>query len=182
MDAAGLLGAFAPVASTAAAHPERQAFFPDPSKGAVPKYSGHNAKPLVVCKADAKLRIKSIYKGSKHARKKRIRLRQAKQCRFRNIQAAVNHAKSNDRIQIMPGVYKEQPSRKVRVDQAACRSMFETPDDGDATVPNFEHQVKCPNSRNLIAIIGDSLADPDRECDHKCNLLMEGMGRARRTS
>ena len=55
--------------------------------------------------------------------------------------------------------------------------MFETPDDGDAPVPNFEHQVKCPNSRNLIAIIGDSLADPDRECDHKCNLLMEGLGR-----
>jgi len=43
--------------------------------------------------------------------------------------------------------------------------MFETPDDGDAPVPNFEHQVKCPNSRNLIAIVGDSLADPDRECD-----------------
>ena len=55
--------------------------------------------------------------------------------------------------------------------------MFETPDDGDAPVPTFEHQVKCPNSRNLIAIIGDSLADPDRECDHKCNLLMEGLGR-----
>ena len=43
--------------------------------------------------------------------------------------------------------------------------------------PTFEHQVKCPNSRNLIAIIGDSLADPDRECDQKCNLLIEGMGR-----
>ena len=25
--------------------------------------------------------------------------------------------------------------------------------------------------------MGDSLADPDRECDHKCNLLMEGLGR-----
>ena len=55
--------------------------------------------------------------------------------------------------------------------------MFETPDDGDAPVPTYEHQVKCPNSRNLIAIIGDSLADPDRECDQKCNLLIEGLGR-----
>ena len=55
--------------------------------------------------------------------------------------------------------------------------MFETPDDGDAPVATFEHQVKCPNSRNLIAIVGDSLADPDRECDQKCNLLIEGLGR-----
>jgi hypothetical protein len=47
-------------------------------------------------------------------------------------------------------------------------------------VPTYEHQVNCPNSRNLIAVIGDSLADPDRECDQKCNLLMEGMGRAPR--
>ena len=55
--------------------------------------------------------------------------------------------------------------------------MFETPDDGDAPVPTYEHQVKCPNARNLIAIIGDSLSDPDRVCDQKCNLQMEGMGR-----
>ena len=55
--------------------------------------------------------------------------------------------------------------------------MFETPDDGDAKVPTYEHQVKCPNARNLIAVIGDSLADPDRACDQKCNLLIEGMGR-----
>ena len=55
--------------------------------------------------------------------------------------------------------------------------MFEIPDDGDAPVATFEHQVKCPNARNLIAIVGDSLSDPDRECDKKCNLLIEGMGR-----
>jgi hypothetical protein len=47
-------------------------------------------------------------------------------------------------------------------------------------VPTYLHQVDCPNSRNLIAIIGDSLDDPDRECDHKCNLQMEGMGRRAR--
>ena len=111
------------------------------------------------------------------ARKRRTRLRQYKRCRFRHIQSAVNRAKSNDRIQILPGVYSEEPSRQVPVDQAECASMFETPDDGDAPVPTFEHQVKCPNSRNLIAIIGDSLADPDRECDQKCNLLIEGLGR-----
>jgi hypothetical protein len=172
-----LLGAFALLTGTALAHPERQAFFPDPNKGAVPGHGGHNKKPLIVCKSNSKRLIKKIYKGKKLRGKRLLRLGQYKKCRFRNIQTAVNHAKSNDRIAILPGLYREKPSRKVPVDQAACASMFETPDDGDAPVPNFEHQVKCPNSRNLIAIIGDSLADPDRECDHTCNLLMEGLGR-----
>jgi hypothetical protein len=173
----GVLCAFALLAATAVAHPERQTYFPDGSKGAVPKYSGHNKKALIVCKSSSRKRIRSIFRGKAQARKRRVRLRQLKKCRFHNIQGAVNHAKTNDRIQILPGVYREQPSRRVPVDQARCASMFETPSDGDAPVPTYEHQVKCPNSRNLIAIIGDSLADPDRECDQKCNLLMEGLGR-----
>ena len=169
--------AFGALASVAVAHPERSTEFPDHTKGSVPKYSGHNAKPLIVCKSNSRKLIRKIYKGKKQARKRRTRLRQYKKCRFRHIQSAVNRAKTNDRIQILPGVYREKPSRKIPVDQAECRSMFEVPDDGDAPVPTYEHQVKCPNARNLIAIIGDSLADPDRECDQKCNLLIEGMGR-----
>ncbi len=169
--------AFGALASVAVAHPERSTEFPDHTKGSVPKYSGHNAKPLIVCKSNSRKLIRRIYKGKKQARKRRTRLRQYKKCRFRHIQSAVNRAKTNDRIQILPGVYREEPSRRIPVDQAECRSMFEVPDDGDAPVPTYEHQVKCPNARNLIAIIGDSLADPDRECDQKCNLLIEGMGR-----
>jgi hypothetical protein len=172
-----LLGAFALLASSALAHPERSTQFPDPSKGAVPKYSGHNAKALIVCKSTSRKRIKKIFKGKAQARKRRTRLRQLKKCRFHHIQSAVNAAGSNDRIQILPGTYREEPSRKVPVNQPECASMFETPDDGDAPVPTFEHQVKCPNSRNLISVVGDSLEDPDQECDHKCNLLIEGMGR-----
>ena len=172
-----LLGAFVALASSAAAHPERATQFPDPNKGAVPKYGGHNAKPLIVCKKNSRRLIRRAFKGKKQASKRRLRLRQYKRCRFRHIQSAVNRAKSNDRIQILPGVYKEQPSRRVPVEQARCKDMFEVPDDGDAKVPTFEHQVKCPNARNLIVVIGDSLSDPDRECDHKCNLLMEGLGR-----
>ena len=163
-------------ASTALAHPERATEFPDASKGAVPKYK-HTGAPLIVCKSNSKRLIKKAFKGKSRARTKRIRLRQLKKCRFRHIQSAVNRAKTNDRIQIMPGLYREKPSRKVPVDQPECAAMFEVPDDGDAKVPTYEHQVKCPNSRNLIAVIGDSLADPDRECDQKCNLLIEGMGR-----
>lgn len=163
-------------ASTALAHPERQAFFPDPSKGSVPKYR-HTGAPLIVCKSNSRRLVRKIFKGHALARTKRIRLRALKKCRFRNIQSAVNAAKSNDRIQIMPGLYKEMPSRKHPFDDPACASMFEKPADGDAPRPTFEQQVKCPNARNLISIVGDSLADPDRECDQRCNLLVEGMGR-----
>src|SRR5215218_3421667 len=169
------LTAFVAFAATALAHPERKSYFPDASKASVPLYR-HTAPPLVVCKSDSRARLRRIYAGSANARKLRIRLRALKRCRFRHIQAAVDAAKSNDRIQIMPGVYKEEPSRKVPVDQAECRGMFEKPDDGDPPVPTYQHQVTCPNARNLIAVIGDSLSDPDRECDQKCNLLMEGMG------
>ncbi len=47
-----LVGAFVALASSAFAHTERATQFPDASKGAVPKYSGHNAKPLIVCKSN----------------------------------------------------------------------------------------------------------------------------------
>ena len=149
-------------------------------------------------------------------------------CKHEHIQAAVDAAKSGDRILIMPGVYREEPSRAVKYigpeeggsDNAqgggagggldpsptglqsflqtlglgsapaptaraaqsgsgTCDSMreFEEPSDGDAPVPNYKFQLECPNSRNLIAVIGDT--DGDRKCDRKCNLQLEGVGRTR---
>jgi hypothetical protein len=59
--------------------------------------------------------------------------------------------------------------------------MFEEPEDGDAPVATYEHQVKCPNARNLIVIAGDSLEDQDRVCDSKCNLQILGQGREAET-
>jgi hypothetical protein len=153
-------------------------------------------------------------------------LKTLKACRHEHIQAAVNAAKSGERILIMPGVYREEPSRAVKyigpeaggadnaqgggagggldpapsgldafltalglrtssppVARAAqsgggtCDSMreFEEPSDGDAPVPNYRFQRECPNSRNLIAVIGDT--NDDRKCDTRCNLQLEGMGR-----
>jgi len=150
-------------------------------------------------------------------------------CEHEHIQAAINAADSGDRILIMPGVYREEPSRAVKfvgpearggADNAQgdgagggldtsptglagflervglvlgatraeptaraaqsggiCDSMqeFEQPADGDAPVPTYRFQFECPNSRNLIAVIGDT--DGDRRCDRRCNLQIEGMGR-----
>ena len=163
-------------ATSAVAHPERATQFPDASKGAVPKYR-QGGPAQVVCKTDSRARINRIYKGRSSRTLRRKRLRQLRECKFRHIQSAVDAAKNGDRILIMPGVYREEPSRAKPLDDPACASMFETPDDGDAPVATFEHQVRCPNARNLIAVVGDSLEDPDSECDRKCNIQMEGMGR-----
>ena len=122
-----VLGAFALLTGTALAHPERQAFFPDPNKGSVPGHGGHNKKPLIVCKSNSKRLIKKIFKGKKQRGKRLLRLGQYKKCRFRNIQTAVNHAKSNDRIAILPGLYREKPSRKVPVDQPRARRCSRRP-------------------------------------------------------
>ena len=173
---------------SAGAHPERHAFFPDGSVGAVPPVRTKSDQILTVCKRNSKKLIKRSFKGKKLAKKRKLRLRQLKKCRFRNIQAAVNAAHNGAIIRIMPGVYKEEPSRRNPEPDPRCANDY---DDigGDilasggfgkkgARVANFEYQRKCPNAQNLIAIIGDS-DDPDRVCDVKCNLQIQGMGRRR---
>jgi hypothetical protein len=172
-----LLGA-AVFPACASAHAERATYFPDYTLGAVPKYRT-TGPAHVVCKADSARRIRKIFApGSKRDR----RLRQLKSCKFRDIQAAVNASKTGDRIMIMPGVYLEEPSRKIPVKDPKCEGpqYWEASGDNhtaDGRVPTFAHQAVCPNSRSLIAIIGDSLSDPDRTCDHRCNLQLHGMGR-----
>jgi hypothetical protein len=167
----------------AGAHAERATFFPDPAKGERPVHRT-GGPSRVVCKPDSKRRVKRSWAGKKgFAKRRRVYLlRVLKRCKYRNIQAAVNAAKSGDRILIMPGVYKEEPSRRIPVADPKCEGdgYWEASGDNhqaDGRVPTYKHQVDCPNSRNLIAVIGDSLADDDRECDQKCNLQMQGLGR-----
>jgi len=175
---------------SAAAHPERHAFFPDGSTGAVPKYRGTADQVLTVCKKNSKKVIKRSFKGKsrKLTKMRKLRLRQLKKCRFRHIQAAVDKARNGAIIRIMPGVYKEEPSRRNPEPDPRCAGDYDEIG-GDilasggfgqkgAKVANFEYQRKCPNAQNLIAIIGDS-DDPDRVCDVKCDIQIQGMGRRR---
>jgi hypothetical protein len=137
-------------------------------------------------------------------RMRRYRIRLIRQCRYRHIQSAVNAAKNGDRILILPGVYREEPSlRQVdksynydkgaydpSADKSPCKGMYEdiynqlesgvtgNVGGGPVMVPTYEHQRTCPNHQNLIAIVGDD-DDQDRECDDKCNLLIQGLGRRR---
>jgi hypothetical protein len=179
-----LLALTAPVA---VAHPERHAYFPNGAVGAVPTYRSTADQVLVVCKKDSATRIRRSFKGDRRLMRKR--LRQLKRCHFRNIQAAVNRAHNGAIIRIMPGVYREMPSRRAPQPDPRCKDDYEQIGNallasgmagtgGGAPVANYEYQRKCPNAQNLIAIIGDG-PDADRVCDHKCHLQIQGMGRRR---
>lgn len=163
----------------ASAHAERTAYFPnfDPiSKqfldpfGKVPEYRT-NGRKLVVCQEDSDKRIQKLPNEEMRNRNEKL----LEECEYRNIQDAVNDAKNDTRILILPGVYTEKPSRQAPDDPEECRDLMEDKEGGD--VPTYEYQVKCPNAKNLIAILGDSLKDDDRECDRKCDLQIEGTAR-----
>src|SRR4051794_40815109 len=178
---AGMLVLLVP--AVAAGHAERAPLYPDHSVGAGPKYRSKGPS-LVVCKPDSRQRTAVAFQGRSGARVRlrRKRLRLIKRCRFEHIQAAVDAAKSGDRILVMPGVYREEPSRAIPVKDPKCAGdqYWESSGDNhqaDGRVPTYLHQADCPNARNLIAIIGDSTSDADRTCDQKCNLQVEGMGR-----
>ena len=173
------------IPATAAAHPERTTFFPDHTKGERPTYP-KTGEILTVCKSDSRARVNSLWKGKgkQTSRTRRLRLKQLKRCKFRHIQAAVDAATTGDRIRILPGVYKEEPSRAVPFNDPKCnredpKYWEETGDSHgeDGKVPTYLFHWECKNSRNLIQVMGDSPDDPDRECDQKCDLLIEGIGR-----
>src|SRR5206468_285711 len=100
------------IPASAAAHPERLTAFTFPVMGHVPDY--RTTGPVnVVCKADSAKLLRKEYGSKKDRKTLKKRLALVKRCKYRNIQDAINHAKTGYRIQILPGVYKEEPSRKV---------------------------------------------------------------------
>ena len=115
----------------------------------------------------------------------------AKKCSFEEIQPAVNASGNNDRIVIMPGVYKEPTSRSAPVEDARCNpSLLQKDASGDDT-PSYAYQATCPNDQNLIYVQGRALAGaplaeprdnrrgiPEQELGEclRCNLQMEGSG------
>ena len=161
-------------------HPERKTFFPDHTKGSVPQYRT-SGPSLVVCKKDSRRRIRRLLDGA--IEKKNLAL--LKRCKFEHIQAAVDAATNGTRILLLPGVYREEPSRAAPQDDPRCADMRETPQKDQiggvedptagSSAGSYEFHRNCPNAENLITIAGDD-EDADRECDDKCNIQIEGTG------
>ena len=180
--AAAVLGVLALPAS-AMGHAERPSYYPnfDPVTkqflapfGRVPTDRSNGAR-LVVCKSDSEQRINKLPDPAMRAYNTSL----WSLCRFRHIQQAVDAAKTGERILIMPGVYREQPSTHVPNPDTRCADMYVADARGGGQVPAYEYHYNCPQSQNLIAITGDDPDDADRRCDQKCNLLIEGTARRR---
>jgi hypothetical protein len=183
--------------STAAAHPERITSFTFPAAGQVPTYRAHGPSN-VVCKSNSRKLIKREFRHDKRVLKRRLAT--LSRCRFSDIQAAIDKAASGYRILIMPGTYKEQPSRNVPVGapgQPPCQDQYVTVEEGygDAPPPagpasndkperaNRNYVIHCPTSKNLIAVVGDTRPEPTPlapilpKCIQLCNLQIEGLGK-----
>ncbi len=164
------------VAGSAYGHAERLSYYPNHKLGKVPKYRT-KGEALVVCKGDSQRRIRRQLSG----RAERRNLALFEHCAYSHIQAAVNDARSGTRILVLPGVYREEPSRRVREPNPRCKGDYQTYENprfeatGTVKVADYDYQRRCPNAQNLIAIIGDG-PDKDRRCDRLCNIQIEGTG------
>jgi hypothetical protein len=147
---------------TAYAHSERPFADFGPRPGALPNINRHNPTTLVVCKpssrptlaqhADIHSRLPAAQaeETAWHRNAKLFR-----KCRYEHIQAAVDAAGNDTTILVMPGVYREEPSR--------AQPTSPSGDNLDGTY-SYAWHLAHPNDANLIGIIG------------KTNITLEGTG------
>jgi hypothetical protein len=146
-------------ASEVWAHAERQIESPI-RPGPVPALNRRNARVLVVCKPSSKptkAEHRDIHTRLRTTTGDALAQAQAQEtawhrnsklfrkCRFEHIQEAVEVAGNDTDILVLPGVYREEPSR------AKPTSM--TGDNPDGSY-SYEYHVANPNDANLIAILG----------------------------
>ena len=150
-------------------------------------------KDLKKARKGYKLRPSQPAKRIKKKKAKKLRkfnLKLLRQCRYKSIQAAVTASHTNDRIEIMPGLYKEPKSRRAPPNDPACDQYEITNDRNQAGAVSYAYQFHCPNDQNLIAVIGRGLSNtpvpqpplldrhniPDAGPCIRCNLQIQGTG------
>lgn len=120
----------------------------------------------------------------------RINRQLFQRCAFHQIQRAVTASHNNDRVVVMPGVYKEPHSRRQPTMDKSCAKYRTHSDSGDPGALSHDYQLHCPNDANLVAVIGRGpdtakAPDPPRTNRHgipnagpciRCNLQLEGSG------
>jgi len=148
--------------SAAFAHSERPFADFGPLAGALPDVNRRSRTTLVVCKPSsnptraehrdmrARLPASKAEDAAWHRNAKLFR-----RCRYEHIQAAVNAAGNDTTMLVMPGIYREEPSRAVPTSTRG--------DNPDGTY-SYAHHLANPNDANLIGIIG------------RTNITLEGTG------
>ncbi len=151
------LGVSLAAAGAALAHSERPVTSPI-RPGPVPALDRACGQHLVVCKASSQPGIAELVAAAGDNDAVRHWQRNRKlfaECRYEHIQDAVNAAPDGACIQVLPGVYLEEPSRAAPTSTRG--------DNPDGTY-SYAYQLAYPNDANLIAIVG------------KKNVTLEGMG------
>ena len=110
-------------------------------------------------------------------------------CNFDSIQDAVDKARNNDRIVIMPGIYTEPESRAAPTNDPSCASLLEENDESQTNALSYAYHLQCPNDQSLVNISGRAFGgDPPQPPNEerrgipatgpcvKCNLQLEGSG------
>lgn len=188
-----VLGGFLTI-SSASAHEERAASFPD-GKGVVPKYLGlTNTKYRVVCNSGSKSRILHMPAGSLKTRN----LALLGKCSYNSIQDAVNSIRGRrTSVYVLPGVYTESKWATVKptsycghIKTASTSpldisqyigSLAPPASEADNASPialSYADQRRCPHNLNLIAIMGDQTPDNGSiKCDSVlCGTQIVGTG------
>lgn len=162
----------------------------------------------VVCRADSMKRLRASIASARkrgyfirptdHRRfsaqeaRRLLRVNQQlwKRCDYRQIQPAVTASGNNDRVVVMPGLYREQRSRNQPTHDNRCARWRIASDSGDPGALSHDFQIHCPNDANLVAVIGrgpDRGKAPSPPLDERhgipavgtcirCNLQLEGSG------
>lgn len=166
-----LLSVAALAPAPAAAHAERQSFFPQARVSAAPAYRpmlpGPQTPRLVVCKKpddegvqpgeDSASRIAAIQDAALRSVNNQL----LQECAFEHLQAAVDTvSQRGTTIYLLPGVYREQPSVRaleenfgaaVPGDKAYCQALLLS---GSGAF-SYEEQFRCRHVINLVAVFGD---------------------------
>lgn len=181
-------------ASSASAHEEREAGFPD-GKGSVPKYLGlSNTRYRVVCTTASKSKIAAMPSGSLKTRNQQLLAR----CKYRSIQDAINSiTQTKTSIYVLPGTYTESKYAAIKPEGYCANIKTESKDPlklaqfigsitgmqtESASSPialSYPDQLRCPHNLNLIALLGDSTPqDSSIRCNNaKCGTQIVGTGR-----
>ncbi len=113
----------------------------------------------------------------------------AEQCDYHRVQQAIFDSGNNDRVVVMPGRYREVPSRRKPTNDERCANLTQENGSG-GEAPSYRYQVTCPNDQNLIYVQGRAVPNkpppepprderegiPDEGRCVRCNLQLEGSG------
>ena len=113
----------------------------------------------------------------------------ADDCQYRHVQEAIADSGNNDRVVVLPGRYKEKPSRRQPTNDPRCADLLQDNGHG-GKAPSYRYQTTCPNDQNLIYVQGRAVPKkpppeppleeregiPDLGKCVRCNLQLEGAG------